>query len=291
MSIDERGQRAGALLRTTHEQVDVDDRLDDLFVAVRRRRRATTTAAVVAAAALAVGVGVVAGDVTTRADAPATTAPDPSDADRAVPQCDLVFISCEPDRQFTVRMSSTMRWQLPNQFDRDLHPVSAPDGARAIYVESYRRGDLTAGVSVVDSAVPARMSDDGSSRVVRDGQAPTDAHGLAAWLAGRPYLTASAVHRSTVGGREAWAVEVRMRHPRVDGPTSCANQARCWPTLLIGGSDIGSFIGSWDSMISDFTFVDIPGGRTTAVWSWTFGQPRTLQANQALVDSIRFRTD
>jgi hypothetical protein len=112
------------------------------------------------------------------------------------------------------------------------------------------------------------------------------------WLSSRPFFIASDVTQATVDGRQAWTVRVRMRHPRQDGPTVCSSQFRCTPVLTIpGASPDGVFLGSWDTMVSDYTFVDLRSVGTAAIWSWTFGGTETLTSNQALIDTIRFGDD
>jgi hypothetical protein len=294
MSIDERGQRAGTDLRAKREQVDVEGRLDDLFVTVRRRRRVGAVVAVAAVAAVIVGAGVVVQSVATQADPPPTTSPDQTVQNTQSVQCNLAFVQCQSDRRFTVQLSSTeMTWQLPPAFDRNMNPVAAADGNTGLMVESYRTdGSITAGVTVAGSVEGARRLPDESGAVVADRRAPTGAQGLATWVSQRPFFRASTVRSTSVDGRDAWTVETRMRNPHAGGPTSCANSRfSCTPVLLLADSLTGYFIGSWESMISRYTFVNLPRGQTAVIWSWSFSGEKDLEGNEALVDTIQFVDD
>jgi hypothetical protein len=292
MRIDERGRRAGASLRTQIGQVDVDSNLDALLVSVRRRQYLRTAAGVAAAAVVVIG-GLTVRDAVTRADVPPTTTP--TSSTEPAGQCHEAFLQCEAGGRYTVRMGTQMTWTLPADFGRNLeNNFTNAQATRALMIESYRSDPhLTAGVTVATGVLAARMSPDGSGVVVADTRAPSDAHGLATWLSSRPYFIASDVTQATVDGNQAWTVRVRMRQPRHDGPTACAeSRFSCTPVLALpGASPSGLFLGSWGTIVSDYTFVDLRGVGTAAIWSWSFSRPKALSGNQALIDSIRFGDD
>jgi hypothetical protein len=289
MRIDERGRQAGASLRTEIGRIDVDRNLDALLVSVRRRQYLRTAAAVAAAAVVVIG-GLTVREAVNRAEVPPTSN-DPSSTE-PTGQCQQAFLQCGAGGRYTVRMQTQMTWTLPANFDRSLHDSTDAQGTKALSIESYRsERHTTAGVTVAADVIAARTSPNSFGAVVADWAAPTDAHGLATWLSTRPYLIASDVRESTVGGRHAWTVHVRMRHPRQDGPAVCNLQFYCTPVLSIAGDPGKHFLGSWGSIVSDYTFIDLRGVGTAAIWSWSFSGNKTLSGNQALIDTIRFGDD
>ena len=282
MTIDERARQAGASLRAITDQVDVDRSLDDLVVSVRRRNHLRTAAAVAASAIVVVG-GLTLRGAVDRADAPPVTPPTPM---QSADLCSQPFIHCQVGSRFTVLMQAPMTWTLPADFDPALRYRASAAGDRAVSVEAYRSNQHDAGVTVAQHAFAARIRVGESTTVVPNRRLTPGAHVLATWVAQRPYLIASDVTETTVGGLRAWTVQVRLRDPNRPGLSACT--FTCTPILSIADTPYDQILGIWAPMVSRYTLVDADRGGTTAIWSSSFVGAKALNGNLALIDSIRF---
>lgn len=97
---------------------------------------------------------------------------------------------------------------------------------------------------------------------------------------------AGPVRATALAGRPAWTVDVVVRPDQRPGPETCNGTIRCYPLLSVHGEG-PRFTGVWSGLTSRFTALDLPGGGTTVVWSWSFG-PRLPGRVDRLLAGLRF---
>jgi len=197
--------------------------------------------------------------------------------------CALPVVTCSASRtHMTFKMAVPMSWTRPDNFTSDVMNIRSNQLGSTVVSIDARRKDVSGGV---DLAMPVRAAGANGPLGPKQG-GPTNARAFAQWIAARPFVDASPVTRGTLGGRQAWAVQVTVKPGiRGDGCNPNAN----WIDLLWGVGDNSypaQFI--WKCMTARYTFVDIPGAGTASVWDWTFDDPSTLAGNQPLIDSITF---
>jgi hypothetical protein len=114
----------------------------------------------------------------------------------------------------------------------------------------------------------------------------TDAKSIAAWLASRAQVIASQPRKTTVGGRPAWTLDVRL---------SASTGGLCGvPCVnLINSPDGNSHYayGLWGPGSSRMTFVDVAAGRVLLISIDDVdgrGVDQLRSAAQSVVESIRF---
>jgi hypothetical protein len=289
MNLDQRAHNAGAALRSAHaNNPDVSESYPRLLVAVRRRAlMRVVAAALVVAAATAGGVGIALSRSDTVGPGPVEEPPATSSPGVAR-TCAQTFFHCGGGSRITMSLPVPATWTVKPPFSRHLHFVTEAGTGQLVLAESYRNDTpQPAGVTVAEG-VRATKAD----RLADiDPTAPASARGLAEWVSRRPFLRSGAVQRTPVGGLPAWTVQVRLRAPGRLGVADC-NQltTRCMPVLAMPAPN-STVLGAWGPMIARYTFVNVPGAGPTVIWSWTFGAThRALNANQSLIDSLRFAT-
>jgi hypothetical protein len=281
LDIDGAARRAGGDLRTA-VRPDVEAALAELHAVAPRRRRAHVTVAVLAAAAAClVLVGVVArfGPVVPTTGAPVDRPPDHRTylGWNGLPRCGSEELTCFGDRRYGLHLDAPVTWTLPRGFSA---PYAGTGWADA-YVETYlsdRHGQVIGGVSILEHA--QGFTESGP----RPG--PLTAAELTTWIAGRPFRVAGPVRATALAGRPAWDVDVVVRPHLRPGPETCIGSVRCYPLLSVHG-DGPVFTGVWPGLISRFTALDLPGGGTTVVWSWSF-RPHLPAALDRLLAGLRF---
>ena len=283
MTIDERGRSAGARLRSLHEaDAHLSDRLPDLLERARRRRLTRAALASAAAVVLLGGAGMV------LLGTPSDQTKQPSDAptvSQTAPAgvCQQPFMHCAADGRLTMDFAVPVTWRPIGDFNHHLTYIT--DGNSHLFlVGSYRTNlDRASGVTIGEGV--RAVTTDRLAQI--DRSVPGGAQALAQWLAGRGFLDASTVRHTTLDGRDAWTVQVHEKQRQSYVATCNSATVRCMP-LLAPAAQPGIVLGSYPGMVARYTFVDLPGSGTAVVWSWDFLGGRTLDRNQAIVDTISF---
>jgi hypothetical protein len=285
MNLDQLGRRAGAEIRRVPAGLAADTAgLDELLRRDTRRRRSTVVLAVaVAMLVVALGWRAVAGlgpsDITPSGPAQTPTSSSPAGS-RVMTHnpvaCDLVLRCTGPDA-YQLRIDVPVSYTLPlSTWELGTYTATTADFAPNEY--GY-------GVSVMENAKPAMNS----SRPQVDPSGGTTAESIARWLAARPFLVSSPVTQTTLSRLPAWQVDVRLK-PDQHTITHCGYNAQdaCLPLMLMDISGSRT-VGIWGDGQIRWTFVDLPNGGTTAVWTWNFdNNPHGFAPGQPLIDSIRF---
>ena len=237
--------------------------LADVYAAQDRQRSRTRMAAaalvVVALSGGWFGRPVLTSAQVVRPDPAMTPAPQTSTAGL----CRRSGVTCLGHHTYLFSLRTPVRWHVPPGFG-----VDSGAGVSSSQVESYwKHQGHAAGVTVLETVGAAAQ--DGTPLHTVD---PTP-EGLAHWLASRPFVTASAPVRTTLGGRAAWQVRARVKPGEPGGDFADA--------------DGGSRVGIWGGMVADYVFVDLPGRGTGLVWSWALEHDTPAVAlDQVLVDGI-----
>jgi hypothetical protein len=278
--VDLLARRSGALLRDDVDRtVDVERSLTALRTRRRRQRQLRAVAAGLAAAA-AVAVVWGAAAVRDRDAVEPAPAPTPNPTASGTPTAGGPFVCvpapslrCLPGDRVHVGGPEPYTIRPDSRFGSD---IGLGPGGTELYRDDTGSG---AGIVLVDDAVPARTGR----------QLPAEQ--LARWVAARPYLEAVGPHRTTVAGLPAWRVEVTTERDPGGADRTCNRTIpTCWP--LLGTVRAGT--GPWESgprpgMASRYTFVDLPGGATFAVWSWAYGGDwEAVRTSDELVRTLRF---
>lgn len=253
MTVEERARRAAHDLRQA-TPADVEAGLTELRRAMPRRRRAHAAAVVASLAAVLVLVAAPRwlapedeasgrpGNEPSVATAPDQDAPPAN-------HCDSALITCHGGRAYTVNLKVPMDWILPRGFQA---PYS---GSRlsSRFVETYRTAQ-DGGVTVLQNVSAAS----GQRRPAAIVPVPdvSSAESFAVWIAGRPFLSSSAVRADRVDGHPAWTVDVELAPGLPPGPATCAGLFDCYPIMIQDG---GFFVGAWEGLTSRFTVLDLPG--------------------------------
>jgi hypothetical protein len=287
MNLDQLGRQAGAEIRRVSPGRAADTAgLDELLSRDTRRRRSTVVMAVaVAVLVVALGWRAVAG-LGPSGITPLGPTPTPTPTTSSAPgsrvmtpnpvACDLVLRCTGPDA-YQLRLKVPVSYTLP--------PPAWALGTYTATTADFEPNEYGYGVSVMENAKPALSS----SRPQVDPSGGTTAQTMARWLAARPFLLSSPVTQTTLSGLPAWQVDVRLK-PGQRTIAHCGYYAQdaCLPLMLmdISGSHT---VGIWGDGRIRWTFVDLPTGGTTAVWTWNFdNNPHGFAPGQPLIDSIRF---
>ncbi len=278
MSVHDLARAASADLQA-HTVADVDAGLDGLYVVhTRHRRRSHIAIALAAAAAVVVGWW----GVTGLGGQPSTLEPsrNPSTGSTPllVPQgtgvCHRSLVTCRGDRTYVFGLTSPVRWQIPRRYG-----VGSGAGPTSNMVESYTPSG-SSGITVMEGVRASTGRSHPAAGV------PDTPEGFITWLAARPYLHASAVRRTTLGGLDAWHVRVGLKPHLGPGPGRCTGAVGGQPCYPITYQD-GGTTGIWGDMTADYTATDLPGSGTAVVWSWAFGHDRAaLHRNQQAVAGL-----
>jgi hypothetical protein len=242
-------------LRTT-TVADVEAGLADLHVRQARHRRHAACAAagaVVLAVALGTGAGIALTRDQHRAVTPSHPGPSQTRRDAA---CKQPLVDCLGGRTYRFALVRPVQWALPPRFE-----VNSGTGATPVVVESYRQLAPTAGVTVMERV--RASSPDGTAPAQVAGQPQA----FVRWVASRPFLNAGRVIRTTLDGRVAWQVRVRLDQDASPGSGVCSGRYRCH---LITYQPGGVPTGIWGNMAAEYTAIHLPGAGTTVVWSWAF---------------------
>lgn len=290
MSIDALAREMSQATRDdVARSLDVEASLQQLRVVRRRRRRVKVASGLAAAAAVgAVVLGSLPGSPTGQENdvRPAGT-PDgsPSSSSRTTSgvnnHClETDVIRCLGASRLLVRAEVPYTITVPPSFSRIVDMNGPP---HVVDVRGKESADV--GVTVLTGVRPVDAS------FVRGAEA------VARWVGARDFLLASRVRPGSLDGRETWNVDVRLA-PDETGKADPCNQLEpaCRP-LLEQPARSHFQTGIWDRMVSRYSFFDLPGLGTVAVWSWVStqdGQPsvddETLFDRHArLVESIDFR--
>lgn len=145
--------------------------------------------------------------------------------------------------------------------------LKAPSGGRALVVAEY------------PSERPALSTDTGIVGAPQN---------IAARLATHQYLTRTTAVRTSLGGREAWRVDLTMpEETNTDG--FCVTGDRCAVTFALGGDDFPgrSYLGVVPGTPSRaFVLNGTGGGIPTVVW--TYGDPDTDPALASVLAGLDF---
>lgn len=206
--------------------------------------------------------------------------------------CHTSYVECLGARTYRFALYRPVTWQIPRGYG-----VNSGSGANRRIVESYGLGSRSeSGVTVLERVHAASLQSRSAPGV------PATAAGFVHWLASRPFLDATTPHRTTIDGRSAWQVRVRLKAHVGLGPATCNGAAgeRCYPItdqeISTGHDSPGiqsAITGIWGDLTSDYTAFDLSGGATTqdsgptVVWSWAFGHDTAaLARNHVLVDGL-----
>ncbi len=269
---------------------DVEAGLADLHVRHARHRRHAAVGAV-AAVAIALGVGWSAGSVMTRPGAQEQHGPSghgqsqsPTPGPNVPTQatggdaCNQPLVTCLGDRSYRFDLDAPVVWAIPPNFG-----VNSGVGATAMEVETYRQAGPTAGVTVLEHVHASDPSGLGPAPGVG-----SDPQALVRWIAGRPFLDAGKVTRTTLDGRQAWRVRVVLAHGSGRGAATCSGRFRCH---AITYQDDRERTGIWADMVAQYIAFRVPGGGTTVVWSWAFtGTVSHLGGLEEAVHGVTFPT-
>ena len=273
MSIDQVARRAGEdLRRSVLRDLDVDAAFAALEGTRRRRRRARVITAGVAVAAAATTVLAV-----VPFSGPTTTKPAPS---RSGPGYCMgtTFATCPAPDVVLVNAAVPYDVHLPKAFEGDPGIDKAPE-----WVEFYQRAPgvsgSTAGVTVLSGVDPARSTKHLGARQ------------LASWVAGRSFLDSAPVERTSVDGRPAWRVDATLRpgEPREQRSWCNSIEFECRALLRLDGGETKWETGPRRSVVGQYVFVDVPGPRTVAIWSWVAeGNTEAFGVNDELIGNLSF---
>jgi hypothetical protein len=267
--IDELARRSGATLRDeVAYTLDVEASLG-LLRGRQQHQRRTRVVAVCAAVAAAVGV---VGTVVVVRD-PGGTEPEPAPPPDSACADAPADVQCLSGGRVHVDRRHSFTLTPPDGFES---PVTVGDGGAELYrIDTVEH----AGVMFYDDATPARI-----------GKHLT-ADQLAHWVAARPFLESDGLRRTTVDGLPAWQVRVIARHVPRRWAGSCNRvQTECWPLFVYPRPGTYPWeTGPWRGMANQYTFLDLPGGETFAIWSWAFGKNwAAIEADDDLIRTLRF---
>lgn len=269
--IDRLARIASEDLRTA-TSADVESGLRDVYAAHSRHRRVTRLAAAAAVLA-ALGTGWWGGQALTgtRSDGP-TTPVLPTPTRSAV--CADSRVTCLGGRRYQFDLDHPVHWRIPRGFG-----VNSGTGTTSFEVESYTRSG-SAGVTVMEHVTAASQKTPTSPAP----GFPATAAGFTAWLASRPYFDATVPRSTTLAGHDAWQVRLTRQGGATVGPARCLGNTT--PCRAVTSDP--TVTGVWGDMVADYTAIDLPGGGTTVVWSWAFGNDAraALARNRELVRGI-----
>jgi len=261
--------RGAALRDDVAHSLNLEAALRDLHRRHGRRRRVQTVAAVAAAAA---AIALILGIATWRHDH-TDTQPAPS-PDRDQPCQEQTTVHCLDGGRVEVDASTSFTVRLPDTFAPQLSPNKG-----TATVDAFRdNASDVAGVTFLDSVGPGRR------------QTVMSAAELARWVAARPYLDADAPVRTSVDGRAAWQVTVRVARAPARLVGACDGSPElCWPLLGAHHRPGEPWVtGPRPDMVSRYTFVSLPAGRPLGIWSWAYADSlASLDDNDELIASIR----
>ena len=245
--------------------LDLEARLRELHLTRVRRRRTRTVAALASACLVVALAGVF---------IPRWAVDDLAPAAPSVPQepCpDHALVRCLDDSTVLVRGKTPYTFSIQRGFSRAMSVDAVP------YSIDIFRTVGRGGVTILEGVHAA-----GGPKV-------HGAEALARWVGSRPFLQASPVRHGKLDGLDSWTVEVRLtRDASRRMPDACnGTQPVCRP-VLEQPSRSGWQTGVWEKMATRYTFLDVPGLGTVAVWSWVFGGNGGFEQDAALVRSIDF---
>jgi hypothetical protein len=275
MSVDELGRAAATAARGAAATVDPEVMLGRLH----RQHRARQIASIAATAAVfaVVVAGVV--QMARPAATPPASRPTPTVSASVDSPCNGFTIRCVGADQFLISLPVPATVTIPDTF-ADIVRLSATS------FEAYRANVDSAGVTVLENAVPVRND----ASWARDPAAGTTAVEMANWLAARPFLMGAKVTATTVDGRPAWRVVAALK-PGAPLRAVKLTEGRVAPTFAdahtteVGGTTMGYN----RTLLGEYTLLDIPGAGVTVLWSWVLDLPRTqLAGNQRLIDGLQW---
>jgi hypothetical protein len=206
------------------------------------------------------------------------SAPQPSDSGPHYCLGTEVVLCPAPD-VVEVEASVPYDAHLPKAFLGDPGINMAPEA-----VEFYQRtpgvSGSQAGVKVLSGADPARSTEH------------LDARQLADWVAGRGFLDSTSVERTSVDGLPAWRVDANLRpgEPRSQHTWCNSIEFECRALLRLDAMGSDWETGPRRSVVGYYVFVDAPGPRTVAIWSWASdGNAAGLSVNDELIGGLSFR--
>jgi DNA-directed RNA polymerase specialized sigma24 family protein len=250
-SIDDLARRVSEQMRAeVHGSIDVEQRLGELHVVRRRRLLAKATAGLAAvAAAGGLTIGVLSGGQEAEGEPEGTAWP--VQVEEACRESD--HVRCLDGSTILVR------GKVPYTFT--VTPGLSPDVSErggASRVDVFADGEESGGVSIMTDVEPA-----GAATVRR-------ADELARWVAARASLLTTPVTRGNLDGFDTWSVEARLSPEGLAMAASCnVNHSSCRPVLEQTAPYLWQ-TGVWEGMVSRYTFLDVPGLGTVAIWSWVF---------------------
>ena len=263
-------ERGVALRAGVSRTLDVEAALRDLHRRHRRRRVQVVSAALAAAAVVALVVGLSTGrDPRTDGRQPVTPPDLHRSCEERPPAADCLpagRVHVEASTPFSVEVPASFRPPFPN--------------ADTVTVDAFRTNTPeSTGVTFLDRVGAGRHS------------ATMTAAELAHWVASRPYLHHESPVRTTVGGRPAWQIAVSVTRAPLRLAAACNGTGElCWP--MLGSRRAGAppwVTGPRPDMVSRYTFVDLPSGRTLGIWSWSYSDDfSSLAGNDELIRSVHF---
>lgn len=251
MSIDALARRVSEQTRVdVHGSLDVEERLGELYVVRRRRRLAKATAGLAAVAvigALTIGGLSFSHEAEKHPAGPAR----PIQVEEACRES--VHVKCLDGSTILVRGKVPYTFTVPPGLSRDVSERAG--GSR---VDVFADGEQNGGVAIMSDVEPA------GAATVRG------ADELARWVAARASLLTTPVTRGNHDGFDTWSVEASLSRKGMAMAASCnANQSSCRP-VLEQTEPYQWQTGVSEGMVSRYTFFDVPGLGTVAVWSWVF---------------------
>ena len=268
MSVDAVARRAGQAARDdVKDTLDVEAKLRELNVTRVRRRRTKAVATLLAAsAAVALVVAVLPRDPVEQGAQAARPDKVPPQVQRCL---DYPQVPCGED-VVVVPGRTSYTFKIPRGFSR------APDfGAAPLSIDIFRTGPHRGGLTILEGVRAV-------GRPQVRGAGP-----LARWVASRTFLESSPVRHGRLDGFDTWTVRVRPAGVR-RGSTSCNGMQAACRAVLAQPARGGWQTGVWDGMTSRYTFLDVPGLGTVALWSWIFEADSRFKDDDALVRSIDF---
>lgn len=270
MSVDELGQAAARAARSTTASIDHEAMLRRLHHRRRGQRIASITAGAAVFAVVLAGVVEVARPAAT----PAASRPAPTAGASPDYRCNNVTIFCVGANRLLIALDVPVTVTLSESF---LGITRLGDAS----FESYRTGIDHAGVTVTENAVPVRNDASWS----RDPAAGTTAAAMSSWLAKRPFLIGAKVTPTTVDGRPAWRVSAALK-PGAPLRAVKLLEGAVAPTFT---DRHNTTMGYNQTLLGEYTLLDIPGAGVTVLWSWALDLPRTqLAGNRPFIDGLRW---
>ncbi len=266
--------------------VDTDAELADLRLTHRRRRQVSVVVGLTVACLMAATFGILQPPATPRVAPAAGGAATDTNAASEAPHPQACHpapgIRCLDSGLVLVEAATPYTFRLHSGFSPELRTRGLrTSGAIDIYQD---RRDTAAGATLLTRVLPATRSGLGTY---------LDAHDLARWVAARPFVRASDVEAGVHDGLRSYSIDVsreRSSGPSLKRDLWCnRSDPSCRPLLTQQRGSRRFETGIRDSMVSRYTFIDVPGLGVVALWSWAMGRNHdALDRNAHVLDTVDF---